>query len=104
MIIKAPRVTKPEDGDSSGQLLAMYRRNSPISVMIRPTRFKRQSDPKDISVSSNLLEIQAVIRWLTPSKKKNLLTTNVLTSITNDAARTERRHMMLQTRITLRTM
>ena len=42
MIIKDPRVTNPEDGDSNGQLLAMYRRNSPISVMMRPTRFRRQ--------------------------------------------------------------
>lgn len=40
--IKDPRVTKPEDGDSNGQLLAMYRRNSPISVMMRPTEFRRQ--------------------------------------------------------------
>ena len=51
-----------------------------------------------------LLATSAVMRWLTPSKKKNLLTTNVLTSITKDAAMTARRQTILHTRMTLRTV
>lgn len=37
MIIVTPRVMKPEVGQKRGQLWAMYRRNMPISVMMRAT-------------------------------------------------------------------
>ena len=37
MIITTPRVMKPDVGQKSGQLWAMYRRNMPISVMMRAT-------------------------------------------------------------------
>lgn len=53
--IKAPRVTKPEDGDSSGQLLAMYRRKSPISVMMSPTVSK---------ISNSQTSVQYVVTYL----------------------------------------
>lgn len=46
----------------------------------------------------------AVIMWLTASKKKNLETTKVLTSMTTLATITARRPIMFMTRITLRTM
>lgn len=46
---------------------------------------------------------QPVIRWLTPSKKKNLETMKVLTSITKLAATTDRRAIMFITRMALRT-
>lgn len=42
--------------------------------------------------------------WLTPSKKKNLETTKVLTSITVLAAMTARRAIMFTTRKMFRTM
>lgn len=45
---------------------------------------------------------KAVITWLTPSKKKNLETTKVLTSMTVLAAMMARRVMMLKTRMMLR--
>lgn len=44
----------------------------------------------------------AVITWLTPSKKKNFETTKVLTSITVLPAITARSVMMLKTRMMLR--
>ena len=47
---------------------------------------------------------QPVIRWLTPSKKKNFETMKVLTSMTKLAATTDRRAIMFITRMTLRTM
>ena len=37
IIITTPRVMKPEVGQKRGQLWAMYRRNMPISVMMRAT-------------------------------------------------------------------
>ncbi len=37
MIIRTPRVMKPEAGERRGQLLAMYRRNMPISVITSAT-------------------------------------------------------------------
>ena len=36
-IIVTPRVMKPEEEQKRGQLLAMYRRNMPISVMMSAT-------------------------------------------------------------------
>lgn len=47
---------------------------------------------------------QPVIKWVTPSKKKNFETTKVLTSITKLAATTAKRAIMFITRMTLRTM
>ena len=44
---------------------------------------------------------QPVIKWLTPSKKKNLETTKVLTSMTKLAATTARRAIMFITRMVL---
>ena len=46
---------------------------------------------------------QPVTIWLTPSKKKNLETMKVLTSMTKLAATTERRAITFITRMTLRT-
>ena len=46
---------------------------------------------------------QPVIRWVTPSKKKNLETMKVLTSMTKLAATTERRAITFITRMVLRT-
>ncbi len=46
---------------------------------------------------------QPVIRWLTASKKKNLETWKVLTSMPKLAATMAMRAMMLQTRMILRT-
>lgn len=85
MIIVTPRVMKPEAGQKRGQLLAMYRRNMPISVMMR-ARAK-----------------QPVIRWVMASKKKNLETWKVLTSIPKLAATMAMSAMILQTRMMLRT-
>ena len=39
MMSRMPRVTKPELGERSGQLLAMYRLKRPTSVIMRPTVF-----------------------------------------------------------------
>ena len=52
----------------------------------------------------DLLDIEAKMTWLTPSKKKNLLTVKVLMSMTKEAATTDRRAIILQTRIPLRMM
>ena len=46
----------------------------------------------------------AVITWLTPSKKKNWETTKVLTSMTREAATTAKRAIMFITRMVLRIM
>lgn len=46
--------------------------------------------------------MHAVITWLQPSKKKNLETTMVLTSMRKLAVTTRRRPMMFRARITLR--
>ena len=46
---------------------------------------------------------QPVTKWVTPSKKKNLETMKVLTSMTKLAATTERRAITFNTRMTLRT-
>ena len=51
----------------------------------------------------NSLLTQPVIRWLTPSKKKNFETTKVLTSMTKLAATTARRAITFITRMTLST-
>ena len=53
---------------------------------------------------NDLLATKASMTWLTPSKKKNLLTTKVLMSMTKEAAMAERRHMMLIARMMLRAM
>ena len=50
----------------------------------------------------NLLPKLAVITWLTASKKKNLDTMKVLTSMTKLAAMTASRQMILSTRIVFR--
>lgn len=50
----------------------------------------------------HLLLILATTTWVTASKKKNLLTTNVLTSMTAQAAMTARREMMFMTLMTFR--
>ncbi len=50
------------------------------------------------------LERMAVMRWLTPSKKKNLETINVLTSIEKLAQIQAKRVTMLITRMALRIM
>lgn len=47
---------------------------------------------------------QPVIKWVTPSKKKNFETTKVLTSMTKLAATTAKRAIMFITRMMLRTM
>lgn len=52
----------------------------------------------------DLLPNTAVMTWLTPSKKKNLETMKVLTSMTELAAMTARRPIMFITRMTLRIM
>ena len=50
------------------------------------------------------LERMAVMRWLTPSKKKNLETMKVLTSIEKLAQIQAKRVIMLITRMALRIM
>ncbi len=52
----------------------------------------------------NLLDSTAVMRWLTPSKKKNLETMKVLTSIEKLAQTQAKRIIMLMTRMMLRTI
>lgn len=47
MIIVTPRVMKPEEGQKRGQLLAMYRRNMPISVMMSATVLLGQACKKE---------------------------------------------------------
>ena len=56
-----------------------------------------------IGRGEDLLLTQPVIRWLTPSKKKNLETMKVLTSMTKLAATTAKRATTFITRMTLRT-
>ncbi len=51
-----------------------------------------------------LLEIKAAMTWLTPSKKKNLETMKVLTSMNVLAATTATRAIMFITRMALRIM
>lgn len=53
--------------------------------------------------NEDLLLTQPVTRWLTPSKKKNLETMKVLTSMTKLAATTDRRAITFITRMVLRT-
>ena len=107
MIITTPRVMKPEVGQKRGQLWAMYRRNMPISVMISATMLISSIlyEEKLVGKSrrGDLRAKQPDIRWLTPSKKKNLETWKVLTSMPKLAATMAIREMMLQTRMMLRT-
>lgn len=71
--------------------------------MMRNTRYEIVSYILSVGNSgSDLLAKIAVTTWLTASKKKNLDTTKVFTSITELAAMTAIRPIMFITRIALR--
>ena len=65
--------------------------------------FWDEGQDREEGVGDSLLT-HPVMRWVTPSKKKNFETTKVLTSMTKLAATTARRAIMFITRMVLRTM
>jgi hypothetical protein len=97
-----PSMTKHDLWLKSGQFRVVYDLNRGSSVMIRKAA-DIVSQRRLEKLSACVLLMTIVITCWHPSKKKNLLTTKVLTSMTELAAMTASRLIMLRTRMTLRT-